>query len=81
MIKGNTEKTDVPTEVLYLRDPESFIARGRIRVRIEVMSSQAALSRPVESLPSSSSQNLELRIAIFGTRHVPNNEGEDQSHQ
>ena len=78
---GGFERSDIPNEVLLLKDEEAFITKGRLKVRLEVMSTQASMSRAVEAMPSALPENYQVRMVIWSTKQVACLEGDDSTHQ
>jgi len=81
-IKASSGKTEIPIETLTLRSADSSgIPKGKLKLWVELMDQVTAMGRPIEILPSPQPEEMEVRIALWRTKGVPNLEGEDQTNQ
>ena len=73
---------EIPIETLTLRSADSSgIPKGKLKLWVELMDQVTSMGRPIEILPSPQPEFMEVRIALWRTRGVPNAEGEDQCNQ
>jgi hypothetical protein len=73
---------EIPMETLTLRTADSSgIPKGKLKLWVELMDQVTSMGRPIEIMPSPQPESMEVRIALWRTRGVPNVDGEDQCHQ
>jgi hypothetical protein len=71
---------EIPIETCTLGD-NSGIPKGKVKMWIELMDQVTSMGRPIEALPSPQPETIQVRVALWRTRGVPNLDGEEQTHQ